>query len=93
MKRTCGVLALAAVFATGAADAQSTFRGDAAHAGAYPGEGPRQFHRVNNNQSDLCFVRHLAMFKAGVVPDVYGACVLDAESQMPSTRDINMRRE
>ena len=46
MKRTCGVLALAAVFATGAADAQSTFRGDAAHAGAYPGEGPRQFHRV-----------------------------------------------
>jgi outer membrane protein assembly factor BamB len=22
------------------------FRGDAAHAGAYPGEGPRQFHRV-----------------------------------------------
>ena len=39
-------LAAAAVFVAGAADAQSTFRGDAAHAGAYGDEGPRQFHRV-----------------------------------------------
>src|SRR3954467_13079363 len=28
------------------ADAQSMFRGDAAHTGSYPGNGPRQFHRV-----------------------------------------------
>jgi len=46
MKRTCVVLSLAAAFAGGMADAQSTFRGDAAHSGIYPGEGPRQFHRV-----------------------------------------------
>ncbi len=46
MKRARVVLALAVVFAIGVVDAQSTFRGDAAHAGTYPGEGPRQFHRV-----------------------------------------------
>ena len=40
------VLALACVSAGAGANAQSMFRGDAAHAGAYRSEGPRQFHRV-----------------------------------------------
>ncbi len=35
-----------AALAAGAAHAQSTFRGDAIHAGAFRDEGPRQFHRV-----------------------------------------------
>ncbi len=40
------LLALASVLASSIADAQSMFRGDAAHSGAYSGEGPRQLHRV-----------------------------------------------
>ena len=35
-----------ALIASLAASAQSMFRGDAAHTGAYGNEGPRQFHRV-----------------------------------------------
>ena len=31
---------------TGAAEAQSMFRGNAAHTGVYPGVAPREFHRV-----------------------------------------------
>ena len=31
---------------TSAAQAQSMFRGNAAHTGAYPGVAPREFHRV-----------------------------------------------
>src|SRR6266478_4281028 len=31
---------------TSAAEAQSMFRGNAAHTGTYPGTGPREFHRV-----------------------------------------------
>ena len=31
---------------TSAAEAQSMFRGDAAHTGIYPGTAPREFHRV-----------------------------------------------
>ncbi|HKE42674.1 MAG TPA: PQQ-binding-like beta-propeller repeat protein, partial [Casimicrobiaceae bacterium] len=36
----------AVLLAAGQVDGQSMFRGDTAHAGAYRGEGPRQFHRV-----------------------------------------------
>jgi len=36
----------AVLLAAGQGDGQSMFRGDAAHAGAYSAEGPRQFHRV-----------------------------------------------
>jgi len=39
-------LALAALVAATAANAQSMFRGDAAHAGAYAGEAPRKLPRV-----------------------------------------------
>jgi outer membrane protein assembly factor BamB len=39
-------LTLLAAVAAGAAHAQATFRGDAAHAGAQRADGPRQFHRV-----------------------------------------------
>src|SRR5438874_12910775 len=31
---------------TSAAEAQSMFRGNAAHTGTYPGTGPREFHRL-----------------------------------------------
>ena len=37
---------VASVLVAGSACAQSMFRGDAVHAGAYRGEGPRQLHRV-----------------------------------------------
>jgi outer membrane protein assembly factor BamB len=37
---------IAIVVASSIADAQSMFRGDAAHTGAYTGAAPRQFHRV-----------------------------------------------
>jgi outer membrane protein assembly factor BamB len=46
MKAALLGFAMAAVFASGAANAQSTFRGDAEHSGSYRDEGPRQFHRV-----------------------------------------------
>jgi eukaryotic-like serine/threonine-protein kinase len=39
-------LGIACLVAWAAADAQSTFRGDASHSGAYAVQGPRQFHRV-----------------------------------------------
>ncbi len=39
-------LTSAMVLSCGAAQAQAMFRGDAAHAGTYRGEGPRQFHRI-----------------------------------------------
>ena len=39
-------LAMTCVCAAGAANAQSMFRGDAAHSGVYQSEAPRQFHRV-----------------------------------------------
>src|SRR5438067_13268673 len=34
---------------TSAAEAQSMFRGNAAHTGTYPGTGPREFHCVKWN--------------------------------------------
>jgi len=40
MRTAIALLAAAACFG------QSTFRGDAAHSGAFPGEGPRAFHGV-----------------------------------------------
>jgi eukaryotic-like serine/threonine-protein kinase len=46
MKTAIFGLAITALFASGVAHAQSAFRGDAAHAGSYRDEGPRQFHRV-----------------------------------------------
>jgi outer membrane protein assembly factor BamB len=46
MKTTILCVIMATALASGVVDAQSTFRGDAAHAGAYHDEGPRQFHRV-----------------------------------------------
>jgi eukaryotic-like serine/threonine-protein kinase len=46
MKTAIVWLTMATALASGVVDAQSTFRGDAAHAGAYRDEGPRQFHRV-----------------------------------------------
>jgi outer membrane protein assembly factor BamB len=46
MKTVLFLLATTGFIFAGAADAQSMFRGDAAHAGAYAGEGPRAFHRV-----------------------------------------------
>ena len=39
-------IAMAVLVAAAAANAQSMFRGDAAHAGTYAGEAPRQLHRV-----------------------------------------------
>jgi outer membrane protein assembly factor BamB len=46
MKTAILGFAITALFASGVAHAQSAFRGDAAHAGSYRDEGPRQFHRV-----------------------------------------------
>ena len=46
MKLVLVAFAIATVVGSGVAAAQSTFRGDVAHAGAYPGAGPRQFHRI-----------------------------------------------
>ena len=46
MKNLLLALAAAGVLSSGATNAQSMFRGDAAHSGAYAGQGPRQFHRV-----------------------------------------------
>jgi outer membrane protein assembly factor BamB len=40
------VTSLAGLMAVPACDAQSMFRGDAVHSGAYAGSAPRQFHRV-----------------------------------------------
>jgi len=40
------VLAIASLFAAALAAAQPMFRGDPSHSGAYPGEGPRQLHRL-----------------------------------------------
>ena len=39
-------LAMTCACAAGAANAQSMFRGDAAHSGVYQSDAPRQFHRV-----------------------------------------------
>ncbi len=46
MKGSVTGLAVACALAAGLAGAQSMFRGDAAHSGAYRSDGPRQFHRV-----------------------------------------------
>jgi eukaryotic-like serine/threonine-protein kinase len=46
MKAAVYLLAMAAAVASTGADAQSMFRGDAAHTGTYRAEGPRQFHRI-----------------------------------------------
>ena len=46
MKLVSTAVALASVLASAMVGGQSMFRGDASHSGAYPGEGPRQFHRV-----------------------------------------------
>ena len=46
MKTALLGFALTAALASGAADAQATFRGDTAHAGSYRDDGPRQFHRI-----------------------------------------------
>jgi outer membrane protein assembly factor BamB len=45
MKRALFALACSLACCAGA-DAQSMFRGDAAHSGSYAGNGPREFHRV-----------------------------------------------
>ncbi len=39
-------LVIVGLLASAIVDAQSMFRGDAAHSGTYPDQGPRQFHRV-----------------------------------------------
>ena len=46
MKTMIVWVALAGIVTAGATCAQSTFRGDAIHAGTYRDQGPRQFHRV-----------------------------------------------
>ena len=46
MKAAVLGLALASTCLVGAVDAQSMFRGDAAHSGVYRSEAPREFHRV-----------------------------------------------
>jgi eukaryotic-like serine/threonine-protein kinase len=46
VKTALFLLAMASPCAIGVANAQSMFRGDAAHSGVYRSEGPRQFHRV-----------------------------------------------
>jgi eukaryotic-like serine/threonine-protein kinase len=46
MKAAALALAAISFLAAGAPNAQTMFRGDAAHAGAYPGQGPREFHRI-----------------------------------------------
>ena len=46
MRVMVNAIALAGLAACVAANAQSTFRGDAAHSGTFGGDGPRQFHRV-----------------------------------------------
>ena len=46
MKAASIAILLLAAALPGAASAQAMFRGDASHSGVYPGEGPRQFHRV-----------------------------------------------
>ena len=43
--RITGAL-IALLFLPGLAGAQSMFRGDPSHSGTYPGQAPRQFHRV-----------------------------------------------
>jgi len=46
MKAAFVSLVMAMALASGVADAQSMFRSDATHAGAYRDEGPSQFHRI-----------------------------------------------
>jgi outer membrane protein assembly factor BamB len=46
VKTAVAIIAVTGVLATGAAQAQSMFRGDAAHTGVYRDAGPRTFHRV-----------------------------------------------
>ena len=46
MKLSRTVAGLIALSVAGLAQAQSMFRGDAAHTGTYSGQAPRQFHRV-----------------------------------------------
>jgi hypothetical protein len=46
MKITRLAILLVSLLSTGFAQAQSMFRGDAAHSGNYAGSAPRQFHRV-----------------------------------------------
>jgi len=46
MKAAIMAIAVAGFLATGAAQAQSMFRGDAAHTGTYRDAGPNTFHRV-----------------------------------------------
>jgi len=46
MRPAIAAVALASSFLVGLAQAQSMFRGDAAHSGVYRDAGPRQFHRV-----------------------------------------------
>ena len=45
VSRVVIVLALS-VFSFGLASGQSMFRGDATHSGSYPGQAPRQFHKI-----------------------------------------------
>jgi outer membrane protein assembly factor BamB len=67
MKTTILGFALAAVLASGAVDAQSTFRGDAAHAGSYRDDGPRQFHRVKWKFPTGDRIVSSAVFEDGVI--------------------------
>jgi eukaryotic-like serine/threonine-protein kinase len=46
MRITPIVLAMASMLASAVVAAQPMFRGDPSHSGAYPADGPRQFHRV-----------------------------------------------
>jgi outer membrane protein assembly factor BamB len=46
MKTAASGLALVGLLLSGVVFGQTMFRGDAAHDGAYRGDGPRQFHRV-----------------------------------------------
>ena len=60
-------LGFAALCAAAACPAQSMFRGDAAHSGVYPGEGPRQFHRVKWKFATGGRVAASPVIEAGVV--------------------------
>ena len=46
MKKSSLAIALISLCATAPCEAQSMFRGDATHSGAYAGQAPRQFHRI-----------------------------------------------
>jgi outer membrane protein assembly factor BamB len=67
MKTPLFALTLATMLVSGVAGAQAMFRGDAAHAGLYRDDGPRQFHRVKWKFPTGDRIVSSAVFADGVV--------------------------